>query len=40
MTGFRPVWSLRKYSGGTVPDFHRISYSPLSLNEFSGTQTV
>ena len=40
MTGFRRVWSLRIYSGGTVPDFHRISYSLLSLNGFSSTQAV
>ena len=28
MTGFRLVYGLRAYSGGTVPDFHRILYSP------------
>ena len=28
MTGFRLVHCLRAYSGGTVPDFHRIIYSP------------
>ena len=28
MTGFRHVTGLRAYSGGTVPDFHRIHYSP------------
>lgn len=33
MTDFRLVWSLRAYSGGTVPASDRISYSPLSLNE-------
>ena len=38
MTGFRRVRDLNTYSGGTVPDFHRISYSLLSPNEFSSTQ--
>lgn len=38
MTGFRRMWGLHIYSGGTVPDFHRISYSLLSPNEFSSTQ--
>ena len=28
MTDFRHVTGLRAYSGGTVPDFHRIHYSP------------
>ena len=28
MTGFRHVTGLRAYSGGTVPDSHRIHYSP------------
>ena len=32
MTDFRLVQSLHAYSGGTVPDSHRIHYSPLSLN--------
>ena len=35
MTDFRPVWSLRAYSGGTVPDSDRILYSPLSLKRIS-----
>lgn len=39
MTDFRPVCSLHAYSGGTVPDSDRIHYSPLSLYEFSSTQT-
>ena len=39
MTDFRHVRRLHDHSGGTVPDFHRIHYSPLSLYEFSGTQT-
>lgn len=39
MTDFRPVYSLHAYSGGTVPDSDRIHYSPLSLYEFSSTQT-
>lgn len=37
MTDFRHVHSLHAYSGGTVPDFHRIHYSPLNPDEFSGT---
>lgn len=40
MTGFRHVRGLRVYSGGTVPDSHRIHYSPLNLYEFSGTQII
>ena len=28
MTDFRPVRCLLAYSGGTVPDFDRIHYSP------------
>ena len=32
MTGFRRVYSLHAYSGGTVPDFHRIHYLPSVLN--------
>ncbi len=28
MTDFRHVTGLRAYSGGTVPDSHRIHYSP------------
>lgn len=39
MTDFRHVCSLHAYSGGTVPDSDRVRYSPLSLYEFSGTQT-
>lgn len=31
MTDFRLVCSLHAHSGGTVPDLHRIHYSPLSL---------
>ena len=38
MTDFRRAWSLCTYSGGTVPDSDRISYSLLSPNEFSSTQ--
>ena len=34
MTDFRLVCSLRAYSGGTVPDLHRIHYSPLSLRRY------
>ena len=34
MTDFRLVCGLRAYSGGTVPDFHRIHYSPLSLRRY------
>ena len=34
MTDFRLVCGLRAYSGGTVPDFHRIHYSPLSLRQY------
>lgn len=40
MTDFRHACSLRAHSGGTVPDLHRIHYSPLSLYELSGTQTL
>lgn len=32
MTGFRLVWCLRAYSGGTVPGSHRVPYSPTGLN--------
>ena len=32
MTDFRPVGRLRAYSGGTVPDSHRILYSPMRLS--------
>ena len=31
MTGFHQKQGLRAYSGGTVPEFHRISYSLLHL---------
>ncbi len=31
MTDFRHVCDLRAYSGGTVPDFDRIHYSPPGL---------
>ncbi len=40
MTDFRRACGLRAYSGGTVPDSDRIHYSPLSLYDFSGTQTL
>ena len=38
MTDFRLVRRLHAYSGGTVPDFDRISYSPSTLNDIDGTQ--
>ena len=38
MTGFRRVHGLRAYSGGTVPDSHRIHYSPPVQNGPGGTQ--
>ena len=34
MTDFRLVRGLHAYSGGTVPDLHRIHYSPLSLRRY------
>ena len=34
MTDFRLVRGLHAYSGGTVPGFHRIHYSPLSLMRY------
>lgn len=40
MTDFRRMWSLRAYSGGTVPDFDRIHYSPLRLYAHNGTQML
>ena len=38
MTGFRRAHGLRAYSGGTVPDSHRIHYSPPVQNGPGGTQ--
>ena len=38
MTDFRLVRRLHAYSGGTVPDFNRISYSPSIHNATDGTQ--
>ena len=38
MTDFRLVRRLHAYSGGTVPDFDRISYSPSILHATDGTQ--
>ena len=38
MTDFRLVRRLHAYSGGTVPDFNRISYSPSTRNAIDGTQ--
>lgn len=38
MAGFRHVRRLHAYSGGSVPDSHRIHYSPLNANAQSGTQ--
>lgn len=38
MTDFRHVCGLRTYSGGTVSDLNRISYSLLSPNDISSTQ--
>ena len=38
MTDFRLVRRLHAYSGGTVPDFNRISYSPPILHVTDGTQ--
>ena len=32
MTDFRLVQGLHAYSGGTVPDFHRIHYPPVELS--------
>ena len=37
MTDFRLVDGLHAYSGGTVPDSHRIHYSPCSLYELHST---
>ena len=34
MTDFRLVDGLHAYSGGTVPDLHRILYSPLTLTQY------
>ena len=38
MADFRLVRRLHAYSGGTVPDFNRISYSPSILHATDGTQ--
>ena len=38
MTDFRLVRRLHAHSGGTVPDFDRISYSPSILHATDGTQ--
>ena len=38
MTDFRLVRRLHAYSGGTVPDLTRISYSPSALHATDGTQ--
>lgn len=40
MTDFRHAQGLCIYSGGTVPDSDRISYSLLNPNAFSSTQGV
>ena len=40
MADFRRVRRLLAYSGGTVPGFHRIHYSPFIPFEMSGTQVV
>ncbi len=39
MDDFRPVWFLCAYSGGTVPDSHRIHYSLPGLDDHGSTQT-
>ena len=38
MTDFRLVRRLHAHSGGTVPDFDRIPYSPSILHATDGTQ--
>lgn len=40
MAGFRPVWCLHAYSGGTVRDFHPIPYPPGRLHGGPGTETT
>ena len=40
MADFRLVRRLHAYSGGTVPDFDRISYSPSILPGTDGTQAT
>ena len=36
MADFRPAPGLRTYSGGTVPELHRIVYSPSTPNRRRG----
>lgn len=38
MAGFRRVWCLRAYSGGTVRDFHPIPYCPGRPHGGPGTE--
>ena len=40
MTDFRRVRRLHAHSGGTVPDFDRIVYSPYIPDEMHGTETI
>ena len=40
MADFRRVRCLLAYSGGTVPGFHRIHYSPSISSKMFGTQAV
>ena len=40
MADFRRVRGLHAYSGGTVPGFHRIHYSPFISSKMFGTQAV
>ena len=37
MADFRHAYSINAYSGGTVPDLHRIHYSPPAPDKPDGT---